>query len=72
MKPTFTIAEVAELLSLSRAATTKLFEDEPGTLILERPERMHKRGYRSIRIPRAVLERVLRRLSNGGQIAVRF
>ncbi len=71
-KPTFTIAEAAELLGLSRPATSKLFEDEPGILILSRPEKMHKRGYRSIRIPRAVLERVLSRMSKHGQIAVKF
>jgi hypothetical protein len=39
-----------------------MFEGERGVLILERPESMQKRGYRSIRIPRAVDERVVRRL----------
>ncbi len=32
-------------------------------IVLNRPEKMHKRRYRSIRIPRAVYERVVRRLS---------
>jgi hypothetical protein len=30
----------------------RLFEDEEGVLVLNRPEKMHKRRYRSIRIPR--------------------
>jgi predicted transcriptional regulator len=71
-KPTFTIAEVAALLGLSRPAVSAIFENEPGILILERPERMHKRAYRSIRIPRTVLERVLLRLSKDGQISVKY
>ena len=36
-----------------------MFERERGVLILGRPESMHKRSYRSIRIPRAVYERVI-------------
>jgi hypothetical protein len=42
---------------------TRLFEKERGVIILDSPERMHKRGYRSIRIPRAVYERVIGRLT---------
>jgi hypothetical protein len=38
-----------------------LIENEPGVLIVSRPETMHERGYRSIRIPQTVYERVLRR-----------
>lgn len=60
--PTLTVPEVAELTGFSRATVTRMFEREPGVLILSRPEKMHKRKYRSIRIPRAVYERVLRRL----------
>lgn len=35
-----------------------MLEREPGVLVLNRPERMHKRPYRTIKIPRAVYERV--------------
>ena len=62
-KPALTISEVAVLTGFSSQTITNLFQDEPGVLILERPEKMHKRGYRSIRIPRAVYERVVRKLS---------
>jgi hypothetical protein len=62
-KATYTIAEVARLTGFSTSTVIKLFENEPGVLILRRPEKMHKRGYRSIRIPRAVYQRVLRRIT---------
>jgi hypothetical protein len=61
-KQTYTVGEVAELTGFSRNTVIRLFEKERGVLILARPERMHKRRYRSIRIPRAVYERVLYRL----------
>jgi AraC-like DNA-binding protein len=62
-KPALTVAEVAALTGFSRQTVTRIFEKEKGVLILEHLEKMHKRGYRSIRIPRAVYERVVRRLS---------
>ena len=62
-KSTLTVAEVAELTGFSRQTVTRLFEEELGVLIVARPEKMHKRGYRSIRIPRHVYERVVRNVS---------
>jgi len=58
-KQALTVAEVASLTGYSRQTVTRIFEKEQGVLVLSRPEKMHKRGYRSIRIPRAVYERVL-------------
>lgn len=58
-KQVYTVTEVAALMGLSRQTVTSLFERERGVLILKRPESMHKRVYRSIRIPRAVYERVV-------------
>ncbi len=55
--------EVSELTGLSRQTVTRLFEREPGVIVLERKETMHKRSYRSIRIPRSVYERVISRLA---------
>jgi predicted DNA-binding transcriptional regulator AlpA len=57
-KPTLTVAEVALLLGYSRWTIIRLFENEPGVLIRRHPEKMHKRGRRAIRIPRAVYLRV--------------
>jgi transcriptional regulator GlxA family with amidase domain len=57
----YTVAEVAELTGFSPQMVTRLFENEPGVLIAE--SEGAKRVYRSIRIPRAVYERVIRKLS---------
>jgi hypothetical protein len=61
-KPALTVMEVAALTGLSRQTVSRLFEHERDVLILGRPESMHKRSYRSIRIPRAVYESVIGRL----------
>jgi hypothetical protein len=62
-KQTYTVAEVAAMTGFSSGTVTRMFKHESGVLILERPERMHKRSYRSIRRPRAVYERVINRLT---------
>jgi AraC-like DNA-binding protein len=59
----YTLAEVAALTGLSRQTVTRIFEREKGVLILARSESLHKRRYRSIRIPRVVFERVLNRMT---------
>ncbi len=64
-KPALTVAEAAQLSGLSRMTITRLFENERGVIVLARPETMHKRKYRSIRIPRPIFERVI------GGLAVR-
>ena len=66
-KPTFTVSEVSALLGCSRWTTIRLFENEPGVLILLRPETMHKRRRRMIRIPRAVYLRVRARMDKAGK-----
>lgn len=71
-KPTFSIKECAVILGRSRQTTSRIFEKEPGVIVIERPEGPNKRGYRSITVPRAVLTRVLGRLSRGGAIAVHY
>jgi hypothetical protein len=60
-KLALTVAEVVALTGFSRQTVTRIFEKEPGVLIIERPGKLHKRTYRSIRIPRTVYERVVRR-----------
>jgi len=61
-KLALTIPEVAELTGFSRQTVTRIFEDEPGVLVFERPETMHKRKHRTITVPRNVYERVISRL----------
>lgn len=62
-KQAFNVDEIAALTGFHRDTITKMFEREPGVLILERPGKMNKRRYRSIRIPRAVYERVMKGLT---------
>ena len=60
----YTVAEVSKLTGLSARVVSGLFEEEPGVIVYERPNPRRKRKhYRSIRIPRRVYERVMRRLS---------
>jgi hypothetical protein len=62
-KAVLTIADIAALTGFSRSTVTRMFQHERGVIILARPETMHKGRYRSIRIPRAVYERVVARIS---------
>jgi transcriptional regulator GlxA family with amidase domain len=57
------VSQVAELMGFSQPTIIRMFEKEPGVLIVKRAETLRKRGYRSIRIPRVVYERVVRRIS---------
>ena len=59
----YSVKEVSALMGFSRRTIIRLFENEPGVLLVMRPETLRKRRYRSIRIPRAVYERVVFRLS---------
>lgn len=58
MEKAYTVDEVAEMMGFHQDTVTKLFEDEPGVIVLERPGKMNKRRYRSIRITGAVYQRV--------------
>lgn len=59
----YTVAEVAKLTGFSERTIIKLFENEKGVLIYEVPRLRKRATYRTIRIPRPVYERVIRRLS---------
>ena len=60
----YDVSEVVALMGLSRQTVIRLFADEPGVIVIDRKESLHKRRRRTIRIPRAVFERVLRRITN--------
>jgi predicted DNA-binding transcriptional regulator YafY len=51
-KQAYTVAEVAAMMGFSRNTITRMFEREPGVIIVLRPSTNRKRRYRSIRIPR--------------------
>jgi hypothetical protein len=56
--------ELAALWNLSGDTVRRLFEREPGVLVIERARSRNARHYRTLRIPESVAERVHRRLSN--------
>lgn len=57
-----TVADLARRWGWSPKTVRRVFEDEPGVLILERAETRYKRGYRTLTIPQSVSDRVHRRL----------
>jgi hypothetical protein len=60
----YTVAEIGGILSLSHDAVRKIFEREPGVLVLGNAGSRSKRGYHMLRIPESVMKRVYRRLCN--------
>ena len=54
----YTPIEIGTLWGLSSRFVRDLFRDEPGVLVVDRPEQMHKRSYSTLRIPESVVKRV--------------
>ena len=61
-EPHYTVDEIAQAWKLSPDKVRRLFENEAGVLVLENPGAFSKRRYRTLRIPKSVVERVYRRL----------
>ncbi len=57
-----TVDQVVARLGLSRRTVIRIFENEPGVLVLARPETRNKRRYRILRVPLRVFERVVKKL----------
>ena len=55
---------IGALWSLSPDADRKLFEREPGVLVIGEASPKGKRRYTTLRVPESVVERVHRRLCN--------
>jgi hypothetical protein len=58
----YSVIEIAKLWALSEKTVRKIFEREPGVIHWTTAERLHKRGYRTLRVPESVLQRVHRKL----------
>ena len=54
-----TVAEVAQMLDVSRDTVRRMCAEEPGVINVRSKIRRSGRPYRVLRIPRSVLERVL-------------
>jgi hypothetical protein len=61
---TFTVAQIASLWQLSPDTIQRWFEDEPGVVTSGKKNPRGKRKRITLRIPRAVMERVKKRQSN--------
>ena len=57
----FTVAEIAAMWKLSEDMVRRLFEKEPGVLVIETARR-YKRRYRTLRVPESVVQRVHRKM----------
>jgi hypothetical protein len=58
-----TVPQIAALTGRSRRTIIRWFQDEPGVVLLpvfDHPEELHKRRYRTLRIPKHVFDRVIR------------
>jgi len=62
MEPHYTPEQLGTAWSLSGDTIVRLFENEPGVLVVER-SKAGRRRYRTIRIPASVAERVHRRMT---------
>ena len=58
----YSVIEISKLWALSEKTVRKMFEREPGVLHWGTEERLHKRAYRTLRVPETVLHRVHRKL----------
>jgi hypothetical protein len=54
-----TVPQIAAMTGRLRRTIFRRFHHEPGVWKFVRPERKHKRRYRTLRIPRAVYDRVI-------------
>ena len=60
----FEPAELGALWHLSADTVRRLFENEPGVLVIDRGGKHRSRRYRTLRIPESVAQRVHRRMTN--------
>lgn len=58
----YSVIEIAKLWALSEKTVRKIFERESGVIHWSTEEKLHKRGYRTLRVPESVLQRVHRKL----------
>jgi hypothetical protein len=58
----YSIIEISKLWALSQKTVRKIFENEPGVIQWGAEETLHKRGYRTLRVPETVLQRMHRKL----------
>jgi hypothetical protein len=60
----FTVEQIAKNRNLSADFIRRLFIDEPGVIVISKPNRRRRR-YRVLRIPASVEKRVFAQFTNG-------
>jgi len=60
----YTPAEIADRIGVSDDTVRRMFEQEPGVLVIGAKGNAKGRRYRTIRIPESVADRVLNRMVN--------
>jgi hypothetical protein len=60
----YSVIEIARLWALSEKTVRRIFESEPGVMHWGTEESLHKRAYRTLRVPETVLHRVHRKLAS--------
>ena len=60
----YTVDEISKLWKLSRDVVRKIFQGEPGVLVIGHDSSRGKQAYHTLRIPESVLARVYRRSCN--------
>ena len=63
----FSVSEISEIWNLSKDIVRRMFQNEPGVLVLGTRSSGRKRGYATLRIPQCTLERVHRQYSLYGK-----
>ena len=58
----YSVIEIAKLWALSEKTVRRIFEREPDVIHWSTEEKLHKRVYRTLRVPETVLHRVHRKL----------
>jgi hypothetical protein len=59
----YTVDQVAAMWMLSADVVRRLFENEPGVVVIRSTGGKIRKSYRTLRIPAAVVERVHKRLA---------
>jgi hypothetical protein len=58
----YSVIEIAKMWAFSEKTVRKIFDSEPGVIHWGTEESLHKRAYRTLRVPETVLHRVHRKL----------
>jgi hypothetical protein len=65
-EPHYSVIEIARMWNLSEQIVRKIFEHEPGVLVITGKAKFSRRAYRTFRVPATVVRRKHKELSEAG------